>query len=69
MTKVLHPTGRHLIGLLPAQVDSDEPRQGERERRMLRELARGEREIAAGRGVSLERVLADAEKLLARAHK
>jgi len=42
---------------------------GERERKILRELARGEREIAAGRGVSLERVLADADKVLARTRK
>jgi DNA-binding CsgD family transcriptional regulator len=42
---------------------------GERERKILRELARGEREIAAGRGISLERVLADADKVLARARK
>jgi PHD/YefM family antitoxin component YafN of YafNO toxin-antitoxin module len=39
---------------------------GEREREILRELARGEREIAAGRGFPLERVLADADKVLAR---
>lgn len=42
---------------------------GERERKILRELARGEREIAAGRGSSLERVLADADKVLARIRK
>ena len=42
---------------------------GERERKILRELARGEREIAAGRGISLERVLADADKVLARTRK
>ena len=42
---------------------------GEREREILRELARGEREIAAGRGFSLEKVLADADKVLARARK
>jgi hypothetical protein len=39
---------------------------GERERDLLRELARGEREIAKGRGFSLERVLADAHKVLDR---
>ena len=38
----------------------------ERERALLRDLARGGREIAAGRGASLARVLADADKLLAR---
>jgi prevent-host-death family protein len=42
---------------------------GEREREMLRELARGEREIAAGRGFSLEKVLADADKVLARTRR
>ena len=42
---------------------------GERERKMLRELARGECEIAAGRGASLEGVLADADKALARTRK
>jgi PHD/YefM family antitoxin component YafN of YafNO toxin-antitoxin module len=41
----------------------------ERERQILRELARGEREIASGRGSSLEKVLADADKILARARK
>jgi DNA-binding CsgD family transcriptional regulator len=41
----------------------------ERERQILRELARGEREIAAGRGFSLEKVLAEADKILARARK
>jgi len=41
----------------------------EREREILRELARGESAIAAGRGLSLERVLADADKVLARSRK
>lgn len=41
----------------------------EREREILRELARGEREIASGRGFSLDKVLADAEKVLARSRK
>ncbi len=41
----------------------------ERERAILRELARGEREIALGRGFSLEKVLADADKVLARTRK
>ncbi len=40
--------------------------QGEREREILRELARGEREIASGIGFSLEKVLADAAKALSR---
>jgi DNA-binding CsgD family transcriptional regulator len=42
---------------------------GERERKLLRELARGEREIAAGRGISLDRVLVDADKVLARTRR
>lgn len=42
---------------------------GERERAILRELARGEREIATGVGYSLDRVLADADKLLVRRRK
>lgn len=41
----------------------------ERERQILRELARGEREIASGRGFSLEKMLADADEILARARK
>ena len=41
----------------------------EREREILCQLARGEREIAAGRGFSLEQVLADADKVLARRRK
>jgi PHD/YefM family antitoxin component YafN of YafNO toxin-antitoxin module len=41
----------------------------ERERQILRELVRGEREIATGRGFTLERVLADADKVLARRRK
>lgn len=41
----------------------------EREREILRELARGEREIASGRGFSVEKVLADADRVLARARK
>ena len=41
----------------------------ERERQILHELARGERVIASGRGFSLEKVLADADKVLARVRK
>ena len=37
----------------------------ERERELLRLLAQGEREIAAGKGFGLSSVLADADKLLA----
>ena len=39
----------------------------ERERQILRLLARGEREIRAGRGHDLDEVLAEADELLARA--
>jgi prevent-host-death family protein len=42
---------------------------GERERQILRELVRGEREIATGRGFSLDRLLVDADRVLARARK
>ena len=42
---------------------------GEREREILRELARGEHEIASGVGFSLEKVFADADKILARRRK
>ena len=38
---------------------------GERERELLRLLARGEREIAEGRGYDLKSVLLEVEKLLA----
>jgi len=41
----------------------------ERERAILEALARGEREIASGKGCSLDTVLADADKVLARARK
>lgn len=41
----------------------------QQERELLRELARGEREIAAGRGSSLESVLADADKVLKRTRR
>lgn len=40
--------------------------QAERERQILKLLARGEREIRAGRGVSLDVVLAEADELLER---
>lgn len=38
---------------------------GEHERQLLRLLARGEQEITAGKGLSLEEVLAEADALLA----
>ena len=43
-------------------VDAFERRENERE--LLELLARGEREISEGRGVSLQAVLADADKIL-----
>lgn len=39
--------------------------QAEYERELLRLLARGEREIAAGKGHDLDRVLAEADQLIA----
>ncbi len=41
----------------------------EHERQLLRLLARGEQEIAAGRGFELDEVLAEADQLLARKAK
>ena len=41
----------------------------EHERQLLRLLARGEKEIAAGQGYDLEEVLDEADALLARASK
>ena len=40
---------------------------GEREREILKLLARGEREIAAGKGYDLDDVLAEADALLSKA--
>lgn len=42
---------------------------GEHERQLLRLLARGEKEIAAGQGYDLDEVLEEADALLARASK
>ena len=42
---------------------------GEHERHLLRLLARGEKEIAAGQGYDLDGVLEEADALLARASK
>lgn len=42
---------------------------GEHERHLLRLLARGEKEIAAGQGYDLDEVLEEADALLARASK
>lgn len=42
---------------------------GERERLILRELVRGEREIATGCSFSLDRILAEADTVLARIRK
>ena len=48
-------------------VSIEEYERTERERQILRSLARGEREIQAGRGHDLDAVLAEADELLARA--
>lgn len=48
-------------------VSIEEYERAERERQILRLLARGEREIRAGRGHDLDAVLAEADELLARA--
>ncbi len=42
---------------------------GEHERQLLRLLARGEKEIAAGQGFDLNEVMGEADALLARASK
>jgi PHD/YefM family antitoxin component YafN of YafNO toxin-antitoxin module len=57
--------GRTQLVLLSAETFE----RSERERQILLALARGEREIAAGRGFSLERVLGDADKVFARSRK
>lgn len=57
--------GRTQLVLL--SIDSYE--RSKREREILLALARGEREMAAGRRVSFERVLRDADKVLARKRK
>ncbi len=44
----------------------DEYERGEHERQLLRLLARGEQEIAAGKGYDLDAVLAEADALLGR---
>jgi len=44
----------------------DEYERGEHERQLLRLLARGEQEIAAGKGHDLDAVLAEADALLGR---
>jgi prevent-host-death family protein len=45
----------------------DTYKKGEREREILKLLARGEREIAAGKGYDLDDVLAEADALLSKA--
>ena len=47
-------------------VSIDEHDRSEHERQLLYALARGEAEIAAGKGHGLDEVLADADKVLAR---
>lgn len=47
----------------------EEYERGEHERQLLRLLARGEKEIAAGKGFDLDSVLAEADALLGTATK
>ena len=47
----------------------EEYERGEYERQFLRLLARGEKEIAAGKGFDLDTVLADADAILGKATK
>jgi len=47
----------------------EEYERGEHERQLLRLLARGEKEIAAGKGFDLDTVLADADAILGKATK
>lgn len=42
----------------------EEYERGEHERQLLRLIARGEQEIAAGKGIDLDSVLAEADRLL-----
>lgn len=48
-------------------VSIEEYERAERERHILQLLARGEKEIRAGRGYDLDAVLAEADELLSRA--
>ena len=47
----------------------EEYERGEHERQLLRLIARGEKEIAAGKGFDLDTVLADADAILGKATK
>jgi prevent-host-death family protein len=47
-------------------VSVDEYRRSEQERELLKVLAQGEKEIAAGRGHDLDDVLADVDRILAK---
>jgi prevent-host-death family protein len=47
----------------------EEYERGEHERQLLRLIARGEQEIAAGKGFDLDAVLADADAILGEATK
>ena len=63
----LKVTARGRTQLVLLSVEAYE--RSQRERQILLALARGEREAAAGRRFSLQRVLADADKVLARSRK
>ncbi len=58
---VITQRGRAAAVLLSAEAYA----RAERDRELLRLLARGEKEIAAGKGYSLDAVLAEADALLA----
>ena len=47
----------------------EEYERGEHERQLLRLIARGQKEIAAGKGFDLDTVLADADAILGKATK
>ena len=47
----------------------EEYERGEHERQLLRLIARGEKEIASGKGFDLDTVLADADAILGKATK
>ncbi len=55
---------RHLADLSRVSIEAFE--RAEQERHLLRLLARGEKEIAAGEGYDLDDVLGEADTLLAR---
>ena len=54
------------MGKITVMVDVEAYERFENEKELLRLLAKGEREIAAGKGYDLDTVLAEADSLLAR---